>query len=920
MKMKLLRLVMLIFLAPTFAMAQKKVIDQQACDDWVSLQEVNGKGTIISNDGQYVVYRYGSKSNGSTLVLKNINNNWESKYPGASNPVITPDNRMFIVMLPGDSLMMMNLQGKDRQYITGIQSYYLPNNGNGRWLTYIKMGAKDELALKDLLTGKQQAFQGAENSWFNDQGTALLIKRLDGLTVINLETGKDQLIPNSSNVTEVSFDPSGNKIAFMSKDKNGYNLLYYKIGMQSPQLLATDRSSGLKKGFILTEGPLSFSKNGKMVFFPLKKAETVGEPAAQAPVITKAVTVWSYRDKDLQEKQINDLGKLNNRTYAAVTGISTGSPVQLEDEELQLEYGEYGQHYGDKFGLLTTRVSGDEFYWNKESKALYVVDLRDGKIKKIIQSTYPGCIFPDLPPNESFVTWFDGNSKHYFSYELKTGTVRNISELIKEPLGIIQRGQADKIAPRGRPFGVPFWINKSKALLVYDQHDIWQLDPFGRTRPVNLTNGYGKRQKIRFRLIENENSPVCFNNRELLICGLNELNKENGFWKLDFNHGKDPARFVMDSHAYYFEPNGDIHSPASGDPVKFSPNKAKDADVFIIRRMSSEEAPNLFFTKNFKSYTAITEINPQKDYNWYKSELITWTLPDGLKCDGIMHKPENFDPTKKYPVIFNYYERRSENLNGCRTPELSGHNINIPWFVSRGYLVFEPDMYYKTGKTAQSIIDVAESAAKYLGKLGYVDTGKMGCQGQSFGGYETNVLATGTHLFKAACEMAGPTDIISEYGSIRPGGLNNELGPDIGQRNLAVFPWEHPEVFIENSPVFHIGKMTTPLLIVHNRKDGAILYPQAIELYLGMRRAGKKVWMLEYDGEDHAIYDEKNKLDFTIRMQQFFDHYLKGAPSPKWILDGVPAKLKGIESGLELDTAGREPGPGITEDDKTKDK
>jgi dipeptidyl aminopeptidase/acylaminoacyl peptidase len=913
--MKLLRVVTLIFLAPTFAIAQKKIIDQQACNDWPALQEVNNKGTIISNDGQYVVYQYGSKSKGSTLVLKNINNNGQSEYAGASSPVITPDNRMFIVMLPGDSLVMMNLRAKTTQYLTGIQSYSLPNNGNGRWLAYIKAGAKDELALKDLLTGKQQVFQGAENSWFNDQGTSLLIKRLDGLTIIDLETGKEQLIPNSRNAAEISFDPSGSKIAFMSRDKDGYTLRYYKMGMQAPQLLATDRSSGLKKGFILTEGPLSFSKNGEMVFFPLKKAETVGEPAVQAPVITKAITVWNYRDKDLQEKQINELEKLKNRTYTAVTGISTGSPVQLEDEELQLEYGEYGQHYGDKFGLLTNRVSDDEFYWNKESKALYVVDFRSGKMKKIIQSIYPGCIFPDLSPNGNFVTWFDRSSKHYFSYEIKTGMTRNISELIKEPLGKIQRGEADKISLRGLPFGVPSWLNND--LLVYDQNDIWQLDLSGKKNPINNTSAYGKQHDIRFRLVMNDKSPAFINGKEFLAWAFDNKTKQNGFWKITPGRQQYPVKCVMDNHAYFFSPTAPILYENDGENVtSYKPVKAKNAEIYIIRRMNSTEAPNLFYTSDFKSYLPITNINQQKNYNWLTTELVTWTLPDGLTADGILHKPENFDPTKKYPIIFNYYERRSEGLNIYRTPELSGHNINIPWYVSRGYLVFEPDFYYKTGKTAQCIIDAVTSAAKKLGSLPYVDTTRMGIEGMSFGGYETNVIATGTHLFKAACEMAGPTDIISEYGQLR-----HPVSADIGQRNLAVFPWEHPEVFIENSPVFHIGKMTTPLLIVHNRNDGAILYPQAIELFMGMRRAGKKVWMLEYDGEGHGIYDEKNKLDFTIRMQQFFDHYLKGAPAPIWMLDGVPARLKGIESGLELDTAGRQPGPGLTEgDNKTKDK
>lgn len=391
---------------------------------------------------------------------------------------------------------------------------------------------------------------------------------------------------------------------------------------------------------------------------------------------------------------------------------------------------------------------------------------------------------------------------------------------------------------------------------------------------------------------------------KLLLSAFDNRNKRNGFYKTSLSRQVHPDSCTLNNYVYFFNCRFPlVFAGAHENPGAFAPVKARSSNTYVVRRMSSTEAPNLFHTNDFRSFHPITNIHPQRSVKWLNSELISWILPDGQPCQGILHKPENFDPSKKYPVIFNYYEQRTEGLNIFHTPELAGHNINIPWYVSRDYLVFEPDMYYKTGKTAQSILDVAESAAKYLATLSFVDSHRMGVQGQSFGGYETNVIATGSKLFAAACEMAGPTNIISEYGSIRPLGANNQSAADIGQRNLGAFPWEHPKVFIENSPVFHISNITTPLLIVHNQGDRAILYSQAIELFMGMRRAGKKVWMLEYDKESHVIGNENNQLDFTIRMQQFFDHYLKGLPPPKWMTQGILATNKGIESGFELEPA-----------------
>lgn len=91
------------------------------------------------------------------------------------------------------------------------------------------------------------------------------------------------------------------------------------------------------------------------------------------------------------------------------------------------------------------------------------------------------------------------------------------------------------------------------------------------------------------------------------------------------------------------------------------------------------------------------------------------------------------------------------------------------------------------------------------------------------------------------------------------------------------------------------------MLILHNIADHAVPWPQAVELFTAMRRLGKPCWMLQYDGEDHSLQKTQNIHDFTIRQMQFWDHYLKGAPAPKWMVEGIPAKLKGIETGYELE-------------------
>jgi dipeptidyl aminopeptidase/acylaminoacyl peptidase len=332
---------------------------------------------------------------------------------------------------------------------------------------------------------------------------------------------------------------------------------------------------------------------------------------------------------------------------------------------------------------------------------------------------------------------------------------------------------------------------------------------------------------------------------------------------------------------------------------------------WIIKRQSATEYPNYYSTSDFKEYHPLTDLAPQKDYNWLTTELIGWKQLDGTLSHGILYKPENFDPQKKYPVIFNYYEKLSHRLYEFPGVGLSFDNINIAWFVSKGYLVFTPDIYFsiankKGGKTiGEAAYNSVISAAKYLARLPYVDSKRMGIQGHSFGGGETNYLVTHSTMFAAASEMAGGSDPISGYLTLAGTGptenTNKQNITETGYGRYGANPWERPDLYRRNSAVLNADKVTTPLLIVHNKQDGSVQWRQGVEFYMSLRRLGKKCWMLQYDEDEHSFSNMKDAMDYTIRLTQFFDYYLKGTRPPRWMTEGVPAKLKGVESGYELD-------------------
>ena len=267
-----------------------------------------------------------------------------------------------------------------------------------------------------------------------------------------------------------------------------------------------------------------------------------------------------------------------------------------------------------------------------------------------------------------------------------------------------------------------------------------------------------------------------------------------------------------------------------------------------------------------------------------------------------MYLPEDFDSSKSYPLLVYYYELSSDRLHYYFAPKPSASTINPLEYASSGYIVFIPDIRYTApGKPASSAYNCIVSGTDHILKNYPIDSTRMGLQGQSWGGYQTAQLITMTNKYAAAMAGAPVSNMFSAYGGIRWGsGLNRQFQYESTQSRIGKTIWEAPELYVENSPLFHLPNVQTPLLIMHNDEDGAVPWYQGIELFNGMRRLNKPCWMLTYNGDDHNLIKEANRVDLSIRMKQFFDHYLQGKPMPYWMKNGRPALEKGKELRYEL--------------------
>jgi dipeptidyl aminopeptidase/acylaminoacyl peptidase len=333
-----------------------------------------------------------------------------------------------------------------------------------------------------------------------------------------------------------------------------------------------------------------------------------------------------------------------------------------------------------------------------------------------------------------------------------------------------------------------------------------------------------------------------------------------------------------------------------------NPTQAEDAEALLFTRSSVAEFPNLWVSNlDFGEMRQVSDANPQQaEYLWSTVDLIQWRSTDGRLLQGLLYKPEDFDPSREYPMMVYFYERNSNNLHGHYDPIPHRSVIRPTFYASRGYLVFIPDIVYQIGYPGESAMKCVMPGVLDLVDQGFVDENNIGVQGHSWGGYQIAYMVTKTDLFKAAAGGAPVSNMTSAYGGIRwASGMSRMFQYERTQSRLGATLWEAPMRYIENSPIFWADKVETPLLMLHNDHDGAVPWYQGIEMFVALRRLGKAAWLVNYNDEPHWPTTYANKKDWNVRMQQYFDHYLKGAPAPVWLAEGIPAVDKGRTLGLE---------------------
>ncbi|WP_214227619.1 prolyl oligopeptidase family serine peptidase [Pedobacter sp. B4-66] len=928
----------------TISFAQKKPLDHSVYDTWESIASRK-----LSNNGNWAAHGIAVQEGDANLYLTNLLTNAKTKVNRAESAQFSADSKFaaFAIKpfysairqakikkkkpeeMPKDSLGIANLTNLAIVKVARVKSFKLPENGlallayqlekpvdTSKKATVTGNDKKDndsgffadedstkkddkegsDLVFRNLTTGTERTFKYVSEYIFSKDGKQLVFactgskkdkSAQTGVFLLNTDKGTlKTLVSGKGSFKNFVFDDESESLAFLGErspekaEIKDYFIYYNSPSLDTAQILVDNEIPGIPaKWAVSGDGKLNFNKEGTKLFFgiaPIKKPKDT----TLIDFEHAKLDVWSYKDDYLQPMQLKNADKESKRTYLTSIEIFNSDVKVVPLTDTKLPEAKLIDEGNSNFVLASTDFGNRiQAQWSGNAiKDYYLVDTKTGTRKKIIAGLMGNAT---ASPSGKYVLYFDKKASNWYTYNILTTKVTHLNN----GLNVKLVDEENDVPDQPDAYGVAAWTEEDKAVLLYDRYDIWEFSPDGKGAPQNITNGYGRQNNITFRYQKLDSNSRFLSKREVvLLDAFNNTTKENGYYRKNIGDNKSPELVVMAKFK---------HSNLS---------KARGEERYIYDKANYTNSPNVFVSTDMKTEVKLSNTNPQQqNYNWGTAELVNWTTPKGFKSDGILYKPEDFDPAKKYPMIVYFYEKLSDGLYTYQAPAPTPSRLNISYFVSNGYLVFAPDISYENGYPGKSAEEFINSGVEFLKKNSWVDGSKIGIQGQSWGGYQVAHLITKTNMYAAAWAGAPVVNMTSAYGGMRwESGMNRQFQYEKTQSRIGATLWEKPELYIENSPLFALPKVTTPVVIMANDADGAVPWYQGIEMFTGLRRLGKPVWMLNYNNEAHNLVKRQNRKDIQIREQQFFDYYLKGAKAPAWMTQGIPATEKGKTWGFEL--------------------
>jgi dipeptidyl aminopeptidase/acylaminoacyl peptidase len=892
---------------------------------------------VVSSDGQWLAYRIVPAEGDAEVVIRNIKDGKEQRFPAGDSVAASgqtglaiSDNSHWVAFNTSPGTKEAKAQKKAKKPIPVKVTLVELATGKKVEFEKIKKFAFSGEASTVLALHRSPAdpAPGAPPAAPPAAGAAPANDKPTGTDLIlyDLASGHEMLV---GNVAEFAFDKRGDRLAWLvdaaDKEGNGIELRELSSGAtqvldsakaQYKSLTWTEKGDALAalrgvedKGFeeklyslvafrdFGTSSPkkveydpksdksfptgMSISGNrapvwrddmsavlfGIQQLKPKKNAGKEGdsEKKEAEPAVADEdrpdLVLWHYKDPRLPSMQQVQENADKNYTYLSEYRPTESKFIRLADDTLRQVTVSF-----DMKNAIGTDIRDYELESNLDGKTfrdIYLVNLATGERKLALKKAQH---YVSASPDGTRLLHYDDGV--FSVYDAATGKSTPITAKIPTTFWDTE-SDVNQVKPPTTTIG---WANDSSAVLISDEWDIWKV-PVAGGQAVNLTVN-GKKEKIRYqtryRLDPEERGGIDLS-APLYVAAYGEFTKKTGIGLIE--PGKAGVTMLQWDDASYRQLI-----------------KAKHSDTYLYARGTVREYPDLYVgNAGLENPLKVTDANPQqKDIAWTSGvKIIDYTSTRGDKLQAALYLPANYDAGKRYPTMVEIYEKESQNANSYPQPAYNG--FNIAYYTSNGYAVLEPDIVYKVNDPGVSTVACVVPAVKAAIASGIVDEKRVGIHGHSWGGYQTAFLVTQTDIFHAAVAGAPLTDMIGMYSLIyrNSGGANQAIFESSQGRFYGGY-WDNLEAYQRNSPVYFAKNVHTPLMILHNDKDGAVDQTQGIEYFNTLRRLGKPVIMLEYKGENHGLAKPQNMKDYTVRMKEWFDHFLMDKPAPTWMEEGIP--------------------------------
>lgn len=900
--------------------AQKKPLTIADADQWKQLENIK-----ISAAGQWVAYRiepqvgdahlvYHSIQEKTTDTLKRVSKYallYQKPYIVATVQQAYADKRLLKLKkekkenFPKDSLYLIRLKTGEQVFLSEVKGWSVPE-ANGDFVAYLTERSSEAVAEEVLDSVKAEAAESKskedeepylvvynitkDQTWefpqvtdykfshkgkyctFYSIGDSLFEK---GLYVLNTATGKTtKKNLEAESIEKLSTDTFENHFALLSTedeekaDERFFNLHVFDF-VKEAALVTVDSNDLILRHLISKNRSPYFTKDGKRMFFGMeKRSKKYEEDSTVLDDEKPKLDVWSHHDGRLQPEQQKKLQQDQSESLLCFMDLKKFKIRKLSKHTKE-RVTVSAQSTG-KYALVSdpTPYHKERSWESPWARDVYLLDINTGERELLFEKLMGRALFS---PMGKYVYWFNQEDGSWWLMDLKK---RKRTHLNKDMPKAFANNEDDHPA-LPYAYGTGGWTENDAHVLLYDRFGVWIFDATGKVKPKRI--GGTVENQERYRVLKKTRDPYLSLDEPLSFSVFNKKTKAQHemTWNWERRQlSKVDQNGVM--YTYY--------------------RRAAHSRMELYRLVRSGTYPELFMATPNGIYRQLSFTNPQqKKYKWYETELVEYLNTDGKPLQGVLYKPENFDPNKKYPMVVYFYEQLSDYINSYQNPRPAASTISRAFYCSNDYFVFVPDIIYKDGQPGQSAFNcIMPGVLKLLNERKYLNKDKVALQGQSWGGYQTAYLITKTDLF--ACGMAGApvSNMTSAYGGIRWGsGLSRAFQYEHGQSRIGGDLWSNSRDYFENSPLFYADRVQTPLLIMHNDNDGAVPWYQGIEYYSSLRRLNKPVWMLVYNGEEHNLTQRANKVDLSHRMFGFFNYYLKDEPMPQWMKEGIPAVQKG---------------------------